>query len=424
LKTPSLFTTLKNFSGNARGCVYTEPLWGIPYTLYIPYTSIFMVAMGLVDSQIGLIVSVSWAVQILLALFSGVITDKLGRRRTTLIFDIIGWGLFAFISAIAQNFWYFLAAGMVNSFWRITQNSWTCLLVEDADSQQIVDMYTWIYITIQFAGFFSPLAGLLVNRFSLISTVRGLYFFAAFMFTLKSIITYLTTEETQQGKIRMEETKFESMFIVMKGYKKVFLQILQTPQTLVTAGILLMISITGMINGSFWAILVTEKLHFPAASLSIFPMVKSTIILLFFFTVMPIVKRMHFKYPMIIGLLGYMISQLILILAPEKSYFFVILSLVLESCSFATANPLLDQMVVNTINPKERARIQSILYVGVITLTSPFGWIAGQLSEMNKNFPFILNMTLFAIAALLAAFAGNLHKKQQAITPIMVQNEI
>ena len=422
MNTPSLVTTLKNFSGNARGCVYTEPLWGIPFTLFSPYTSIFMVAIGLVDSQIGLIVSIGWGAQIILALFSGVITDKLGRRRTTLIFDIIGWGMFAFISAIAQNFWYFLAANVVNSFMRVTQNSWSCLLVEDTDPRQIVDVYTWIYISIQFVGFFSPLAGLLVNKYSLIPTVRGLYLFAAFMFTMKSIITYLMTEETNQGKIRMEETRHESLLVILKGYKKVFTDILHTPQTLITASIMLMISITSMINGSFWAILVTEKLHFSAESLAFFPMVKSMIILLFFFTVMPAIKRMHFKYPMIIGLSGYMLSQLVLILAPEKSYFFVILSLILESCSFATANPLLDQMMVNTIDPKERARIQSILWVGIITFTSPFGWIAGNLSEINKTWPFILNMVLFAIAAILASFAGNLHKKQQTLPPLEIQN--
>ncbi|MBI9050181.1 MAG: MFS transporter [Anaerolineaceae bacterium] len=419
MKTPALFTTLKNFSGNPRGCVYTEPLWGIPFTLFTPFASIYMIAIGLNDSQIGSIVSISWGFQIVLALFSGVITDKLGRRKTTLIFDIIGWSVFALISAFAQNFWYFLAAGVVNSFWRVTQNSWTCLLVEDADPGQIVDMFTWIQIFVQFVGFFAPLAGLLVSKFSLIPTVRGLYLFAAFMFSLKAIITYIMTEETQQGIIRMHETKHESIFIVLKGYQSVLTEIVKTPQTLVTAAIMVMISITGMINGSFWAILVTEKLHFSAESLSFFPLIKSTIILLFFFTVMPVIKRMHFKYPMIIGLIGYVLSQLLLILSPEKSYLLVILSLIVESCSFATVTPLLDQMVVNTINPKERARIQSILYVGIITLTAPFGWIAGQLSEIDKSWPFILNISLFAIAAVLAAIAGNISKKQLEKIPVI-----
>src|SRR5215217_4395581 len=88
LKNHSLITTLRSLTGNPRGCVYTEPLWGIPFNLYVPYVSIYMLALGLSDTQIGTILSISWGFQIIMAFLSGVITDKLGRRRTTLIFDI------------------------------------------------------------------------------------------------------------------------------------------------------------------------------------------------------------------------------------------------------------------------------------------------------------------------------------------------
>src|SRR6185369_11671286 len=162
LKNHSLITTLKSLTGNPRGCVYTEPLWGIPFNLYAPYISIYMVALGLSDKQIGLIVSISWSFQIVLALLSGVITDKLGRRRTTLIFDILAWSVPALISAIAQNFWYFLVAAVINSVWRITYNSWNCLLIEDAEPKQLADIYSWIYIANLVVGFVAPLAGLLI----------------------------------------------------------------------------------------------------------------------------------------------------------------------------------------------------------------------------------------------------------------------
>jgi len=62
---------------------------------------------------------------------------------------------------------------------------------------------------------------------------------------------------------------------------------------------------------------------------------------------------------------------------------------------------------VLTIRARERARIQSILSVGIILLTSPFGWIAGTLSEINKDLPFVLNMILFAVGAALAYMAGS-----------------
>jgi Na+/melibiose symporter-like transporter len=373
-----------------------------------------MLAFGLSDKQIGLIVSISWGFQIFLALISGVITDKLGRRLTTLIFDILAWSVPALVSALAQNFWYFLAAGIINSVWRITHNSWTCLLVEDADQGQLVDIYTWIYIANIIVGFFAPLTGVLIGAFSLVPTMRGLYIFAAFMFTLKAIVTYQMTQETGQGRIRLHETRHQSLMDVLGGYKGVFRTLLHTPQTLYTAGIMLVLSISSLISGSFWSIIVTEKLHIPARSLSIFPFVKSAIILLFFFLVMPRISKMHFKKPLVVGFIGFVLSQVLLISAPEHGYFLLIISIFLEACCFAAVSPLVDQMVVLTIDPKERASIQSILHVGIILLSSPFGWIAGMLSERNKGLPFILNIFLFAAGVVLATLAGNVSQKSAA----------
>jgi MFS family permease len=414
LKNHSLLATLKGLTGNPRGCVYTEPLWGIPFNLYAPYISIYMVALGLLDRQIGLIVSISWGFQIIMALLSGVITDKLGRRRTTLIFDILGWSIPALISAVAQNFWFFLAAGVINSVWRVTLNAWTCLLVEDADQSQLVDIYTWIHISNQLVGFAAPLAGVVIGAFSLVPTMRGLYAFAAIMFTVKALITYRLTEETEHGKVRLRETRHQSALGMLSEYQGVLRDLIRTPQTLYTAGIMLALSITTLISDSFWAIIVTQKLQIPAQNLALFPFVKSVIILGFFFLVMPLINKLHYKLPMTIGFLGFIAGQLVLISAPEHGYFYLIVSVFLEACSFAAVNPLVNQIIVLTVDPKERARIQSLLYVGVILLSSPFGWIAGTLSGIDKDLPFMLNIALFAIGALLAYLAGQASQRQVA----------
>lgn len=380
-----------------------------------------MVAIGLTDKQIGLIVSVSWGFQVLLALLSGVVTDKLGRRLTTLIFDILSWTIPSLISAVAQNFWYFLAAGIINSVWRITHNSWSCLLVEDAEEDQLVDIYTWIYIANQIVGFVAPLAGILIGIFSLVPTVRGLYFFAAFMFTLKAVVTYQMTQETKQGIIRLHETRHQSVFSVLGEYKGVFQNLLKSPATLYTAGIMLVISISAMISGSFWGIIVTEKLNVPAQNLALFPFVKTTIMLVFFFLINPVLNRLHFKLPMTIGFLGFIISQILLITAPEKGYFILLISVFLEACSFAAVSPLVDRLIALTIDPKERARIQSILYVGVILLTSPFGWIAGTLSTLNKDLPFVINIILFTAGAGLAYLGGKASQERQKVeSPVIL----
>jgi MFS family permease len=415
MKNHSLFATLRDLRGNPRGCVYTEPLWGIPFNLYAPYASVYMLAFGLTDENIGLILSISVGFQALFALFSGVITDKLGRRLTTLIFDILSWTVPAILSAVAQNFWYFLAAGIINSVWRITHNSWTCLLVEDAREDQLVDIFTWVQIANLAVGFVAPLAGLLIGQYSLVPTVRGLYVFAAIMFTTKAVLTYIYTDETAQGKVRMEQTKGQSALSVFGEYRGVLRDLLRAPHTLYTAGIMMVIAVTALIGNTFWSILVTQKLHLPDAHLAYFPFIRSGIMLVFFFLIMPRVNRMHFKMPLVIGFLVYLASQVLLINVPEQGYVLLVASTFLEACGYAICYPLVDRLTVLTVDAKERARIQSILAVGIIAVSVPFGWIAGRLSDIDKDLPFMINIGLFVIGAFLAYIAGQVAEKKTAV---------
>ena len=79
MKHHPLVKTLVGLRGNVRGCVYTEPLWGIPFNLYAPYVSVYMLTLGLSDSRIGLVTTIGLAFQVVWTMLSGAITDKLGR---------------------------------------------------------------------------------------------------------------------------------------------------------------------------------------------------------------------------------------------------------------------------------------------------------------------------------------------------------
>ena len=401
-----LIRALKSFQGNARACVFTEPMWGIPYNLYAPYISVYMLAFGLKDSQIGLITSVGLTFQIFAALMSGIITDKMGRKRTTLIYDFLSWSIPTLIWAVAQDFTYFLVAAIVNSVWRITSNSWTCLMVEDTDEEQLVDIYTWVYISGLLSAFFAPLAGLLVQTYSLVPTMRGLYLFACVMMTAKFLVLNIYVKETRQGVIRMRETQGQPVLALLKEYRGVIGAILKAPRTLFTLGIMLVLGASQSINGAFWSILVTTRLDIPEAHLAIFAFSRSVIMLVFFFAVMPAIREMRFRNPMLVGFAGLALAQVILISMPPGSYFLLLVNTLLEACSVATLGTQTDRMAVVTVDPNERARIQGLLYMIVILFTSPFGWIAGSLSEINRSFPFILNITLFAVGAVLVYLAS------------------
>ena len=122
LRKNPLINTLLNLRGNGRASVYTEPMWGLSMMLVLPYASVFMLALGVHDEQIGFLATVSLLSQMVFGLLSGVITDRLGRRATTAIFDVVAWVIPCLIWAFAQNFWWFLVASLVNGVWQVTMN--------------------------------------------------------------------------------------------------------------------------------------------------------------------------------------------------------------------------------------------------------------------------------------------------------------
>ena len=120
-----------------------EPLWGIPYNLIAPFATLYMYTLGITDVQIGLILSVAMVVQFFFSFFGGILTDKLGRKATTMLGDFFGWCVACLVWAISDNFWLFLIAVIFNSFEQINQTAWYCLLIEDAEPKDLVGIYTW-----------------------------------------------------------------------------------------------------------------------------------------------------------------------------------------------------------------------------------------------------------------------------------------
>ena len=405
LRKNPLIHTLVQLKGNPRAAVLTEPMWGIPFNLFIPYASVYMLALGLSDLQIGSLVSLSLLVEPVFALLSGAITDKYGRRMTTFIADLLAWSIPTLIWAFAQDIRYFVVAAVFNATWRIAANSWTCLLVEDADDRQLVHIWTWIYIAGLLSAFFAPLAGVLIGWIDLVPAVRILYIIACIMMTIKGWILFVQSTETRQGEVRRQETRGHSVLSLLNGYGTVLQQVLRTPKTLIVLGIMFVMSVVTLVNATFWSILATERLGIPAEHLAIFTFAKSGFLLVLYFVLVPHLDISRFRNPMLLGFLGFLSANLILVTMPAGSYLLLLLSVLIEAVSLAMFRPLLDSLVILSITPDERARINAILSIVVIALSSPFGWIAGRLSEANRILPFVLNMVLFCIGMVLVALA-------------------
>ncbi len=401
LKNHTLVGTLLNLRGNQRVCLFTEPLWGIPHSLYAPYATLFMYALGLKDQQIGLIISISMLVQVVSSLMAGVIADKLGRKKTTFVFDMFAWSITSLIWALSQNFWWFLAAAVTNSLWQVTNISWTCLLVEDADEKELVNMFSWRTIAGLLAVLLAPLSGLLVGTLTLVPAMRILYFFAFACLTTKIFTLNHYATETNRGRARMQETSGQSVLQMLGQYKDVFKAMLHSGQTMYMLSIMILLNITSMVTDNFFGLYVTRQLLIPDTYVAYFPMVRAAIMLIFLFWVQPRTDKLPYKPPMLLGLVFYAASHVVLILSASLGRGLLIVYILFEAFGFSLLIPRKESLFVLFVEPKERARTMSLITVLMLGVTAPFGWLVGFLSEINRMLPFALNIILFILCGAL-----------------------
>lgn len=373
---------------------------GYPTTCFHRFFSVYMLALGLTDQLIGSIASLGLVLQIFTALFSGAIVDKFGRRLTLFVSDILCWSIPCLIWAAAQDVRFFIAAALMNSLWRISHTAWTCLMVEDAEERHMVHIWTWIMIFAVCSAFFAPLGGWFVASYGLVPTVRGLFAFGFVMLTAKFVVLYAYSHETVRGIQRREETRHRSIMSLMGEYGGVFRQILRTRSILFALSLMVITNIYTTISGSFWGVLFTTKLGFSDSQISIYVALRSIIMTVCFFVIGPRLTNLRrFRLPLWIGFGAFAASQVLLVVMPPQAVILLLASVVLEALASALVSPMTESLLAVSMESNERARVSAMVYVALIVLISPFGWIAGQLSALDRSLPFALNAGLFVIGA-------------------------
>jgi len=407
---------------NPRWCILTEPLWGIPFNLYAPFFTLFMAALGLSDTDIGLLVSVGFFLQMITAFLGGVLSDKFGRRRTTVIADLLAWSVPTAIWAFAQDFRWFLVAAIFNSVWRVSETSWQCLLVEDVEAEKIVKLYNWVYIAGLTAVFFAPVSMYFIGAFSLVPVMRVLFMFATISMTAKFIILYKFGEETAQGAVRVQETRGVSLWQLALQCRTVFLQIIKTPATVRVLILITLLNIQQIASNNFFALYVTQDLGVPEQFLGLFPILRALVMLVFFLGLQNRLNKFPLYGVMLAGLTLYISGHFLLISISYlggtyyEAFTFgvgallpLILFTAIDACAAALFLPRRDSLVILNVDPQERARIMALLTVIMLGISTPFGYMVGLLSETSRRLPFMMSIGLFVLMGVMVLMERGKH---------------
>jgi Na+/melibiose symporter-like transporter len=281
------------------------------------------------------------------------------------------------------------------------------LLVEDAEERHLVHIWTWIMIFAVCSAFFTPLGGWFVARYGLIPAVRGIFVFGFVALTAKFVILYIYSHETNRGVQRMAETKHRSIMSLLGEYRSVFGQLLHSRPLLAALSLMVITNIYVTVSNNFWGVLFTGKLGFPDSQISTYVAIRSVIMTLCFFVIGPRLTNLRrFRLPLWTGFAAFLVSQLLLAVMPAQAVSLLVLSVLLEAVASALVSPMTESLLAVSLESDERARVSAMVYVALIVLISPFGWIAGQLSALNRSLPFALNTALFALGIVLVWFIG------------------
>ncbi len=401
----SLYRSLRSLRGNQRACVFTEPLWAIPYQLFLPFASLYMSDLGLTDAQIGTVAALGFASQFAWALLSGGIVDKIGRRKSMLLFGLMSWTIPCALWMSARSFPLFALAAAFNGMWRVTGTSFSCLIVEDGDDDKLVHIFTILSIMGMAAGFLAPVAGIFIVRFSLPPTMRALYALALLLMTAKFILQYRMSGESSIGRARIAASRGCSALHLALGNFSAFVSAIGNKSLLLLAAFALLINCDGAVFANFWPLFVTEKYGISAAVFSALPPAKAIITLVVYLLIIPHIKLSRVRVPLLSGIAAKGLSlalPLALLPLARGAVWVAFLSASCDAFALAMLGPYVESLISVTIPQEERARINSMMTAGILLVGAPVTWLAGLLAELNRSLPLAMGLGFVVLETVVA----------------------
>jgi len=191
--------------GNAKVCILCHPFWSVPFTLYYYYLSLYLKAEGLSDAQIGSLMVAGTVASLVFSLVAAPLTDRLGRRNTTLVFDLLSSALPPLMYLISPSFWMAMLATVLFNSNKIMSVGYYLVMIEDADDRQKTVAFNLFNLITYAAGLLIPLAGLWVKAQGLVHAQRAFLLASFVIMTVMILLRHRLLKETREGEARMKK---------------------------------------------------------------------------------------------------------------------------------------------------------------------------------------------------------------------------
>lgn len=384
---------------NTRSCLIVEPLWALFGGVVLYFAPLYMNALGLSDIQMGIVNSVGLFASFVFFTLAGPITNKFGRRRTSLVFDLLSWSISMVLWAFAQNFVWFMIAIIFNSAVRVVTVSWNLLLTEDAPKDKMVKVYAIVNIIGSCGGFITLAAGLLLDGFGVVPVMRWTYGLGAFFMTVMFFLRNAMCTETANGQRLIVQNRTVPL------WKLTIQQLLNFRSAahdghFVLLGIAFLIS-TAVGSFNFFQIIhLTDHLGYTKTQLAVVPAVNSLIGIILILLVIPRIPKSAERIGLLTGFLLCMISAASFLFLGRDMLLIVLLVQAIGAAAFLFLLTYLNSVFMNSVTESHKAELFGLVQMLSMLFSIPTGYLAGLLFTANPLWTFGVTAGLFAIGSL------------------------
>ena len=173
-----------------------------------------------------------------------------------------------------------------------------------------------------------------------------------------------------------------------------------------------------MLGSTFWQIIVSRRIGVSDSLLPIFPMIKSLLSTVLFFTVINRINQTKLKKPLYGGFISCIVANLLLISITKAGvlgYVLLFLSICFDALGASVLNTLRESLVALHADPEERSGIMALLQMTVMLVSVPFGYIGGVLSDISRVLPFVLGIGLLLAGILATALFYRAQNKEELL---------
>jgi DHA1 family tetracycline resistance protein-like MFS transporter len=265
--------------GNAKVIVLTEGVSGIFLQWFNTYLPLYMLALGVSKMQVGFLASALIAMRTLSTLLGAYAADRLGRKRTLVLFDILCWGIPLFLFTIAKNPWYFLVGQLLNGLVYVVLPSFECLFVEDVPRARRTAVFGSLSFLFAAASLFAPVAGWLVAVLGMETGGRVIMAGGLIAILAAAAVRQFTLHETTMGVLRMDATASLGIGALLQEYRATLAQMTADTRVRSFLGVRILVAFSLTIWTTYAAIYLTDTagLGLAEATISLLPMVTALV---------------------------------------------------------------------------------------------------------------------------------------------------